>query len=237
MKKIFPYLFAILVISDILVGTANYPSLRVVTKPLILISLLVFFFMEGRRLSKNTYYGVLLALFLSLSGDVFLLFDAKSNSFFILGLVSFLLAHITYALVFLKDRNGKPPLFLYGILLLFFGYGILLFSYLEPDLGSLTYPVLVYVIGILAMAISALWRYKKVATSSFLWVFVGALFFVASDSFLAINMFKFRLPWSSVWVMGTYAAAQFLLVNGVLKQINSSANLSTLSYHSSNKPS
>ncbi|MFH6603688.1 lysoplasmalogenase [Maribacter algicola] len=215
---VFRWLFFAIVILDILIVNMGDSEYRLVTKPLILISLLAYFSINGKHLSKSTYYLTLAALSLSLMGDISLLFDNRSNQFFILGLVSFLLAHLTYGAVFLKRRNKKFPIYLYGVLLILIAIGMALFFYLKNDLGALTYPVVIYILGILFMACTALMRIGKVPSSSFLWVFIGALFFVASDSVLAINMFKFDVPWANVLVMGTYATAQYLITEGVLRQ-------------------
>ncbi|WP_273566642.1 lysoplasmalogenase [Maribacter halichondriae] len=228
MKVQFWQIYILLVLMDIVIGSFDLAQYRVVTKPLILISLLTYFAISGKRLPKSTYYIMLLALLFSLMGDIFLLFDERSNTFFILGLVSFLLAHITYGTVFLKKRNKKLPFFLYGVMMLLIGIGMLLFFYINDSLGDLTYPVMVYVLGILFMAITALLRVGKVRPSSFLWVFVGALFFIASDSILAINMFKFEIPFSNVLIMGTYATAQYLIVSGIVRENEPIKNLSTL---------
>jgi len=214
----FKWLFIALVVLDIIAGSAQLSEYRVVTKPLILLSLLIYFAIKGKKLSRTAYFLMLLALFFSLLGDVFLLFDSKSDTYFILGLASFLLAHFTYGAVFLKKRNNRPPQYLYGIIMILVAIGMGLFFYLRDSLEDLIYPVLVYVLGILFMASTAVFRLKKVDQSSFLWVFIGALFFVFSDSVLAINMFKFDVPWSNFWVMGSYATAQYLIVEGVLKQ-------------------
>ncbi len=227
-KVPFWQLYIVLVLLDIVIGSFDLAQYRVVTKPLIIISLLAYFTISGKHLPKYTYIVMLLALFLSLMGDIFLLFDSHSNTYFILGLISFLLAHITYGTVFLKKRNKKLSFFLYGVIMILIAIGMLLFFYINDSLGDLTYPVMVYVLGILFMAITALIRVGKVRPSSFLWVFVGALFFIASDSILAINMFKFRVPWSNIWIMGSYAAAQYLIVSGILRENEPTKNLSTL---------
>ncbi len=216
--SVFRWFFFVIVILDILVGNIGDSKYRLVTKPLILLSLLVYFSINAKHLSKSSYYLMLAALSLSLMGDIFLLFDNRSNQFFILGLVSFLLAHLTYGAIFLKRRNKKLPIYIYGVLMILIAIGMALFFYLKDDLKALTYPVVIYVLGILFMAGTALIRIGKVPSSSFLWVFIGALFFVASDSILAINMFKFDVPWAHVWIMGTYATAQYLITEGILRQ-------------------
>ncbi|WP_312306217.1 lysoplasmalogenase family protein, partial [Pulveribacter sp.] len=41
--------------------------------------------------------------------------------------------------------------------------------------------------------------------------------FMLSDTLLAINRFVQPLPWSQVWVLSTYFAAQALIVAGMLR--------------------
>ncbi len=50
-----------------------------------------------------------------------------------------------------------------------------------------------------------------------LYVFIGAIVFVISDSILAINKFYTPIEKSSFFIMLTYLVAQYLIVIGVLK--------------------
>lgn len=214
----FKYIFGGFVVLDVLVANSGFTQYRIITKPLILLSLLIYFGYSGKQLAKTTYYLTLVALAFSFFGDVFLLFDSISNIYFILGLISFLLAHVLYGLVFLKNWNQKPRWNIHIITLVLISYGILLFLYIKAGLGAFTYPVTLYILGILFMAISALRRFQKVSEKSFLFVFIGAIFFMISDSILAIHMFKQEITWSSFLIMGTYALAQYLIVKGILSQ-------------------
>ncbi len=216
----FKYIFGGLVVLDILVANSSFAQYRILTKPLILLSLLIYFGYSGKHLDKSTYFLTLAALILSFLGDVFLLFDSISNLYFILGLVSFLLAHLAYGFVFLKKWNKKPSWSIHIIALALISYGTALFLYLKSGLGALTYPVILYVLGIMFMGISALRRIQKVNRKSFFFVFIGAVFFVISDSILAVHMFKQEIPWSSFLIMSTYALAQYLIVKGILSQNN-----------------
>ena len=45
---------------------------------------------------------------------------------------------------------------------------------------------------------------------------IGAIFFIISDSLLAINKFYFPLPYSAFWIMSTYSFAQYFIVSGIL---------------------
>ena len=91
-------------------------------------------------------------------------------------------------------------------------------SLLKAQLGTLLIPVILYIFMILMMALSAYGRKGRVNLQSYTWVFIGALFFIASDSFLAIDKFLFTVPYAHFLVMGTYATAQYLIMKGILVQ-------------------
>lgn len=105
-------------------------------------------------------YGrlILLALVLSLAGDVLLI--PNSPAWFKLGLVSFLLAHVAFATAFvhrgIAPRAAAFAIFAAGLL----GFGV--FRWLRPHLPrKMIVPVAAYIITIVAMAGLA------IATSSF----------------------------------------------------------------------
>ncbi len=216
----FTYIFIGLVVLDILVSSFGYTDFRVISKPLILLSLLVYFIFSGKHLKKTTYILTILALFCSLLGDVFLLFETQGSLFFPLGLTAFLIAHLLYTFIFIKKRNKIPSSNFWWIALFLFSYGALLFYNLKDSLGALKIPVILYILGILAMALSAYRRKGNVAQVSFNYVFAGALFFVLSDSVLALDKFTIAIPQSHIIIMGTYAIAQYLITKGILRQVD-----------------
>ncbi|MBE9489796.1 MAG: lysoplasmalogenase [Bacteroidetes bacterium] len=185
-------------------------------KPAILTSLIVYFWLRSRHLNKITKNITLLALVFSLLGDVLLMFVDKSPNFFIGGLVSFLFAHLMYILVFLKSRNKTATFFPIVVLLLIYASGM--FYYLKDGLGNMMIPVIAYMIVILFMLATAFLRKRSKTTNSYNLVFAGAVFFMISDSLLALNKFYQPLPFSSISIMFTYALAQYLIVLGILKQ-------------------
>lgn len=219
-RAYFTAIFLGVVVLDLLASSFGYDHFRVVSKPLILVSLLIYFISAGRHLKKNTFYLTILALFCSLLGDVFLLFEEHQSIFFTLGLASFLIAHLVYAVIFFKKRNKSPSLTFWLVPLLLLIYGALFFLYLKDSLGALKIPVIFYVLGISAMSIFAFRRKGSVSSLSFKLVFAGALCFVFSDSILAINKFALTVPLSNILIMGTYALAQYLITMGILKQEN-----------------
>lgn len=158
-------------------------------------------------------YGLLAAaLAASLAGDVFLLFEG----FFIAGLVSFLLAHLFYLALF---RQGQRWFAHRGALAATLGSGAAVYAFLwvgglPPALRA---PVAVYVLVIALMEAQAIGRASVLRDGPSRLVALGAGFFMVSDTLLATNRFVLPLPWAQVWVLGTYYAAQALMVQGWLR--------------------
>jgi len=216
-EKSFTALFFVIVIIELLSSTLSaLSSFHNVAKPLILISLILFFYLNGKQLEAKTRRIMLLALTFSLIGDVLLMFDDVSMNYFIGGLVAFLIAHIMYILVFLDKRNSsQKPLVFITLLLI---YVLVLFYILKGGLGSMLIPVIAYVITIFTMAITSSLRKGNVPTISYNLVLIGALLFVISDSFIAINKFYSAVPNEHILIMSTYALAQYCIVMGIIKQ-------------------
>lgn len=217
-EKTFSYIFFLVVIAELICGSVErFSLLHYVTKPAIVISLLIFFFKESESLSQSIRNLTMLALGFSLLGDILLLFVHRSPSFFILGLLAFLFAHVMYIWVFLKQRNHnkKPFLFLTALLI----YAIGLFTLLKNGLGEMVLPVLIYMLAILGMATTAFLREGKVPKISYKLVLLGAIFFLVSDSLLAINKFYTVFEFAHVLIMSTYALAQYFMVMGIKKHL------------------
>ena len=133
-----------------------------------------------------------------------------------LGLIAFLLAHISYSVVFLIQGKIILKKEMRTVAVSLLAYGIALFMMLQDNLGTLKVPVIIYILAIMIMAITAYGRKDLVDYTSFKLVFMGALFFILSDSILAVNKFLVAIPGSHFLVMGTYATAQYLIVRGLL---------------------
>ena len=216
-EKSFTIIFLAIVLLELF--SSNIKSLlpiHVIAKPLILLSLIFFFINQGKHLSSKTKVITLLALLFSLAGDVLLMFTDISASFFLSGLVAFLLAHIMYIMVFLDKKNSKKIALIFITVLLIYAIGI--FYLLKDGLGDMLIPVIVYMLVILTMVLTSTMRKDNVSNKSYNLVFLGAVFFVISDSFLAINKFYQPVPLSKIIIMSTYSLAQYLIVLGLLKQ-------------------
>lgn len=216
-EKTFTLIFSVIVLLELISGNIESLSqFHYFTKPLILVSLIMFFWTKSKHLPKGVRNIMLLALLFSLTGDILLMFVDKAANFFIGGLIAFLLAHIMYILVFLKKRNKTiSPLPIIIILLV---YAIGIFYMIEGGLDDMQIPVLLYLTVILTMVVMASLRKGKVSNKSYNLVFIGALFFVISDSVLSINKFYQSFASAGLIIMFTYTLAQYLIVMGILKQ-------------------
>ena len=78
-------------------------------------------------------------------------------------------------------------------------------------------PVIIYALVISTMLLVAIKGYFTWNSKSGKLLLIGAVFFVLSDSILAINKFYVPIYLSSFWIMSTYLGAQFCIVNSILK--------------------
>jgi len=216
--KLFSFIFAIVFIVQLYAETAGNMFLLQFSKPLIVMSLMAWLYSSTNlkgRFHKRIFTGLIFAL----AGDVLLMLQAGRPTFFIYGLIAFLLCHIFYIRAFTLDHRSNPkhrtPYFLWivGVFAIFCSG---LFFYLQPKLGVMQFPVLMYAIIITVMALMAVNRYGKVNIFSFKLILYGALFFLLSDSVLAINKFTQTIPQGGVLIMATYMIAQYLIVYGTV---------------------
>ncbi|MBL8290173.1 MAG: lysoplasmalogenase [Rubrivivax sp.] len=150
---------------------------------------------------------VLIGLWLSLAGDVALLWPKEG---FLPGLVSFLLAHLAYLVAFTRQRRLMawwPAFAAYALVA-----GTILWRLWPGVPAALQAPVAAYVLCLASMAAQAavLWR-QGVARGVVL--ALGGALFVASDALLATNKFAGPLPLASLWILATYWAAQWCIAS------------------------
>ncbi|MCA0132323.1 lysoplasmalogenase [Winogradskyella alexanderae] len=215
-EKKFSILFMLIVIVELVTG--NLSSLtyaHYLAKPAIVFSLMILVYNNSDVLPKDIRNTTLLALLFSVIGDILLMFVTQNALFFTLGLLAFLLAHIMYIITFLKHRSKPTKAIGFGLILVI--YAVSLFTLLKERLDEMIIPVLLYIIVILTMTITAFLRKKQVSNRSYLLVLAGAISFVISDSLLAINKFYVSIPFSGIFIMISYALAQYLIVMGILK--------------------
>ena len=175
-----------------------------VLKPLVLVLLIVAALLldpvdDGQR----AWFVV--ALVLSLAGDVFLL---PSVDRFIPGLASFLLAHVAFVIGFwLADGEANAGL---GALVLLALVAYRIVSAVRRKAPDLLIPVIAYIVVIASMVTAAVEHREAVGIA-------GAVLFATSDSILALDRFERHRRWMPTAVMVTYHCAQALLVLSLVR--------------------
>ena len=129
---------------------------------------------------------------------------------FLFGLISFLVAHLFYVAMFVKERS-LIPITLFrktaGPIVVFVVFSTLVA--LWGSLAELRIPVLVYSTVLGLMVRTAL--LSRFSTP----VVIGALSFLASDTMLALSIFGHPFAGSRVLVWITYYAAQLMITLGI----------------------
>ena len=161
---------------------------------------------RARRVVGPAAAGILF----SWLGDVLL--GTPGGLGFLLGLGAFLLAHVSYLVLFARGLRTRPvPV--WAVVLV--PWWVALLVVLGPHLGALFVPVAVY--GLVLGGSAAL----ALATNRF--SAVGALLFLASDTVLALKLF---LPGFALWqadavIMLLYLLGEGLIVFGAVRSPDS----------------
>jgi uncharacterized membrane protein YhhN len=208
-----PWLVLASALLCIAAATAVIPSAAAfVFKPLTTLLVIVWAWPRGAAQATQRRL-VLVGLWLSLAGDVFLLWPREG---FLPGLVSFLLAHLAYIAAFsVPVRFAARPL-------VFAAYAVVAAAILSALWHGvppgLRVPVIAYVACLASMAAQAAvwWRSAPTSTEA-RWAALGGLLFMASDSLLAINKFATPLPASALWILASYWAAQMCIARSLAR--------------------
>jgi uncharacterized membrane protein YhhN len=216
-KKYWILLFAAILIGDLVGIQLQNKEIQFFFKPLIVPVLIGYFDSQLLSITKGLSKWILGALFFSLAGDALLMFEEKNSIFFLLGLSSFLLAHIFYIVFFHHVRvrekvKGNPWLLLVVVI-----YYAALIMLLSPYLADMKIPVLVYGIVISFMFMLAMHMLFIENKQAGQWMMIGALLFVMSDSILAINKFYQSFEVAGILIMLTYGLAQLFIVEGAAR--------------------
>jgi len=211
--------FGIAVVAVVAIGLELRPVV-ILTKPLLLILLSVWFFFSSRRYGDRFTIMIQTGLLFSFFGDVALLFSQQNEFNYLLGLGSFLIALFAYTLAFLQniiEMKSNKGILLSSIFTLFvLAFAALIMRTLHPHLHEMYLPVAGYFIALTAMGCAAAFRFKRTYKRSFWMVFIGALFFLLSNALLAFNKFVEPVQGVLISMTAIYILAQYLIVRGSL---------------------
>lgn len=226
------YLFFIDAILNLYSELTANQLLLYITKPLLISLLALWFYLTNQHSFSQTVKFVFIGLLFSVCGDVLLMFTAQASIFFLLGLISFLLAHCCYISGFLRypaAQQGfvvRKTIFIIPFLLFLILFNSFLYNSIP---GGLKIPVLIYSTVIILMAIAALNLQTLFPKSAFQWLFAGVLCFLCSDSMLAIEKFKTLFDsekLSGFMIMITYISGQYGIAKGITKAASNASLIS-----------
>ena len=192
---------------------------RVITKPLIMLSLAVFYAIAAKPMD----FVVLAALICGLLGDV-LLIPEKDGRFFIPGALSFTLGHALYCLAIFRRTEGttKEHLLTAAVFIALYLIVVAYASFrLEKHVDDKKMRVLMPTyLGIVGAVNVFAWvnLASKINVGSGIFasslITLGSMLFLASDTILARSMFVKDVKRPNFPVMLTYIPAQLLLCLG-----------------------
>jgi uncharacterized membrane protein YhhN len=192
---------AVFAVGDWIAVLAKNKALEYVCKPVTVALLIgVALALDPRHDTQRWTFVVALAL--SLAGDVFLMLDR-----FVPGLLSFFVAHVAYIVGLRVDQDEYAPLVI-SALVVFVAMAIVGRRILRavrdgfPELGT---PVAGYIAVISVMVACALASGNALAAT-------GAVLFMVSDTLIAWNRFVRDLSWAPITIIVTYHLAQAGLV-------------------------
>jgi len=175
-------------------------------------------FFTAALISAGAPFPLIVAIVASAFGDFFLAFDKKWT--LPLGILSFLIAQLAYVLIFFfiwffsGDNSPLWPRYLGMAAVIATSLAFLI--WMTPKLGWMALGVIPYAIAITAMGVTAMWLPWPGWPAT-----IGAVSFLVSDFVLAAELFRLQPDsparrWTSPVVWWTYAAAQILIIGGIL---------------------
>jgi uncharacterized membrane protein YhhN len=180
-------------------------SLLYLFKPLTMALILVLAL--GLPFDAGSWYakGILLGLLISLAGDMALILPKDR---FVLGLGFFLMALLFYTAAFASGGRFR----ICGVWAIPFAvWGYFVFRTLSAHLGRMRIPVVFYTVVMLTMVWQAWERADRIDTLHAWLAALGAALFLFSDSVLALDRFRQRIPNGQAVILGTYYAGQIFI--------------------------
>jgi uncharacterized membrane protein YhhN len=216
-------IFIVSLLADIIGLVLRNHPLQIASKPLVVLSLIGYFISATKGTESSLKKWVIIALIFSVIGDVFLLFQRTDPLFFILGVAVFMIAHIFYIIFFHSIRVREAIESRWWLLLIIVVYYGSFIYFLSPYLHEMSLPVRVYGIVISFMLMLAMHMTYLRDRQTGLFILLGAVLFIISDSILAINKFYSHFRFSGLVIMSTYGMAQLFLAEGAIRYITSNA--------------
>lgn len=207
-------LFFIAAVADIYGIISANETVKTIAKPMLLTLLAVVYLVSV----KKPIFWYVLGMFFCFVGDVLLMFNGAN--FFMYGLSAFLLGHIVYIKITSSFLPSDLTVKMISSAFPFVVFFTILMYLIYPNLGEMLIPVAFYGVTISTFGSVALLNYRSEKSTENLWLFIGALLFILSDSLIALNKFYEPNEIYGVSIMITYILAQFLICKAMIVKTN-----------------
>lgn len=189
---------------------------RLITKPFVVLSLLLFFMTNTSKSQLKSKY-VIIGLISFLIGDILLIFY-NIPLIYIIAIVLFVVGKLCYAKRFANQRDfsivGLVPFFI-----LCFAFMVFIMLLVLDNLGAFFIPTLLYLFSCLIVMLFAFLRKGDVNTKSFVIVLIGVTIAIICDSIAVIQSFYYNsFPLHEMLIMLLYGLSQYLIIIGLIEE-------------------
>ena len=195
----------------------DYRWVHDVCKPLATLLMLLFVGLSGNAPNPRFRRAVMAGIAFSACGDAFLMLPADVLARgFMLGLASFLIAHLCYLWAFTSDARwfGKP-----AALIGFIIVGAVNLAILWHGIpAELQVPVVIYVGFLIMMTSQAVSRFLVLKTAGSGFAAFGGILFLLSDTLIAYDKFHHHLIAAQACILATYYAATWLIAKSAFSE-------------------
>ncbi|WNW02084.1 lysoplasmalogenase [Tenacibaculum sp. HL-MS23] len=202
-------IFLLVVIIDVYAVIIQDKSLEMIFKPLLMTTLVIVYLLSV----KKPNFWLVSALFFSFWGDVFLL---DKTNYFVFGLASFLIAHVLYIKMISKFLAKKSIVKILKAAVIFVLLFLGVLYLIKDNLGEMLVPVIIYGIAISGFGTCALLNYQQEKSLANLWLLLGAILFIVSDSLIALNNFYSPIYFLDFLIVVLYIVSQYFICKALI---------------------
>ncbi|MFD0989598.1 lysoplasmalogenase family protein [Mariniflexile jejuense] len=194
----------------------NNNNYRFFSKPLILISLIAYYYINMKHKRKKVERNVVFALFFFLLGD-FMILNYLNKVFLVLSMLFFAVGKLFFCLKFKSKEDFEfSRLFPFSIIV-YLGITFVI-SLIYKNLKAFLIPGLITLFISLLMLNLAYLRKAQFSKFSYFYVLFGCLLFVLVESINAVNTFNKILPFPSFFNTIFYGISMYLIILGITEE-------------------
>lgn len=216
----FSFAYAIVFILVLVAQFNEWSLLKEITIPLITVVLLVFL-SSATRLKGRFHQRLFTGLVFALTGDTLILMKSHDPSYFLYGLIAFLISYVFYISAFYLDFRSAPELDKKGARIAIISCLVACTTFyflLRPHLGVYRLPVIVNAFMMALLIMMAAFRNERISKRSFMLVLTGAILLAFSAACLAYAYFISPFTFATPIITAMYMTAQYLIIYGAVER-------------------